>query len=628
MNENAEKRGHIKVSAGAQRGRGGGAEMPLTVVVMADFVPKAAGKEPKRVSVDKNSFKDVMKRFRPRLSLDVPNRLGQTPKEITVELAFSDIKSFRPESIVEQVGSLDALMSLRNLLAELKDQKVSRAEFQERAGNLVADTELVARLQKMLTAPRAAAKPSSQPPGTAPPKAGGDEGNLDSLFDMVEVSGDEPATSQAPVSALDGLISAIVQPENADEPIDKRVVDGIIADIDGSLSAQVNEILHNAKFQKMESTWRGLKFLVDHTDFRENIRIDVINVSKGELRDVLYEHVFRPEYDGVTDATVSVMVGEYQFDRSPADIELLQDISRMAESIQVPFIGSVGAGFFGLKSLGTLAGLPSLADRFRQPEYAKWNGFRNSELARWVALTANRFLLRLPYGPDSVPVKTFHFEETDSAAKRKHYLWGDGMWVLASAISASFAEAGWCIDFSGPKSAGAITDLPLRQYTVHGGEKVNIPLEILIPDQRGSEMADAGLIPIVCRPNDDMVCVASVRTAHRPRRYDDPAVSQESALHATLPYQLFASRMAHYLQSIQRQVGTGGSKEQVEGAFMEGIRTALIIGGERAPAEAVQVEVTDSSEKSDHFDVTLRIRPPFTILGQNVDLLLGLDLRK
>lgn len=633
MNDDAEKRGHITVGTGARRGHSGGAEMPLTVLVMADFVPRAAEAKSKRVSIDKNNFNEVMKRLRPRLSLDVPNRVGKTPKEISVELAFDDIKSFRPETIVAQVGPLEALMNLRVLLTELRDGRISKKEFQERTGGLVADSELVARLQTMLTAPRAVAKPAAgkpgaQPPGGAPPKPGADKDGLGSLFDMVEVAGDKPATSHAPVSALDGLIDAIVRPKAEEEPIDKKVVDAIIADLDGTLSAQVNEVLHQEKFRRLESTWRGLKFLVDRTDFRENIRIDILNVTKNDLRDVLYERVFRPEYDGVTDEPVSVIAAEHGFDRSPHDTELLQDVSKMAESIQVPFIGSVGPGFFGLKSLGTLPGLPSLADKFQQPEYAKWNGFRDTDQARWVALAANRFLLRLPYGPESVPVKGFGFEEVGASVKQKHYVWGDGVWVLATALTASFAETGWCLDISGPKSLGAVSDLPVRQYTVHGGEKINIPLEILIPDQRGSEMADAGLIPIVCRPNDDMACVASVRTTHRPKRYDDPAVTQESALHATLPYQLFASRMAYHLQRIQRQVGTGGSKEEVEGIFKEGIRMALMMSGKRAPAEAVQVEVTDSSETPDYYDVTLRIRPPFTIFGQSVDLLLGLELRK
>lgn len=636
MTDDAEERGHITLGSGARRGHSAGAEIPLKLLVLADFAPPVgsdSAAEPARISIDKNNFGDVMKRLRPRLSLDVPNRVGQMPKEITVELAFNDIKSFRPEAVVTQVGPLKALMDLRGLLTDLKDQNISREDFQKQASSLAADSELVARLQKMLTAPRAASKPppekaGAQPPSSAPPKPGGDKDAVDSLFDMVEVSGEQQASAQAPVLALDGLIDAIVRPKTAEEPIDKKAVDAGIADIDSSISDQVNGIIHHDSFQKLESTWRGLKFLVDRTDFRENIRIDVMNTSKGDLRDVLYERVFRPEYDGVTDEPVSVIVCGHSFDRSPKDIELLQDIGRMSESIQAPFIGSVGPGFFGLKSIGTLPGLPSLADKLRQPEYAKWNGFRDTEQSRWVALTANGILLRLPYGPEGVKVKSFHFEESGNSGKPLPYMWGNGVWALASALVASFAETGWCLDISGPKSFGAISDLPVRQYKVHGGEKVNIPLEIMLPDQKGAELADAGLIPIACRPNDDMACVASVRTAHRPRRFDDPAVTQESMLHATLPYQLFAGRMSQHLQKLERSAGGGKSKEEVEAFFREGIRSALMISGERASDEAVQVEVTEESETPDVLDVILRIRPSFTILGNNVDLLLGVQLHK
>lgn len=632
MNDDAEKRGHIRIGSEPRASRPSTAQIPLRLMILAEFAPAGPGDspgEPARISIDKNSFGNAMKRLRPRLSFDAPNRLAKTPKEIAVALTFDDIKSFRPEALVRQVGPLGTLMSFRDLVTELIDRKISREEFQTRAAGLADDSDLVRKLRAMLAAAGpAAAKPSPPPSGTAPTKPAGDKDSVDALFDMVEVEGDESAKAQTPLAALESLIAAVARPKAAEEPVDKAAADATITAIDRSIGAQINEILHNGKFQRLESTWRGLKLLVDRADFRENIRVEILNVAKDELRDVVYEHVFRPEYDGLTEESVSVIVIEHSFDRSPKDIELLQDLGRMGESIRVPFIGSVAAGFFGLKSLGTLPGLPSLADKFSQSEYAKWNGFRNAEQSRWVALTVNRMLLRPSYGAEGISVKGFNFEEEGPSGKPRPYLWGSGVWALAAALAASFAETGWCVDISGPKSLGAIGDLPVRQYKVHGGDKTNIPLEILLPDQKGSELADAGLMPIVCRPNDDMACVASVRTAHRPRRYDDPEVTRESALHATLPYQLFAGRMSQYLQKIHGEIGGGADKKQVEDAFKSGMLSALSAGGERASDEAVQIEVTDSGESPDYYDVTLRIRPPFNILGQSADLLLGLPLRK
>src|SRR5260370_30177944 len=82
---------------------------------------------------------------------------------------------------------------------------------------------------------------------------------------------------------VEAFVTELLAPGRASEKVDKAMVDLMIAEIDTRLSAQVNEILHHPEFQKLESAWRSLKFLVDRTDFRENIRIEILNVSKEDL---------------------------------------------------------------------------------------------------------------------------------------------------------------------------------------------------------------------------------------------------------------------------------------------------------------------------------------------------------
>src|SRR5215475_5571759 len=72
---------------------------------------------------------------------------------------------------------------------------------------------------------------------------------------------------------MHAFIADLVAPQKAVERVDKSLVDQMIAEIDRKISSQLDEILHNPDFQKLESAWRSAKFLVDRTDFRENTRI-------------------------------------------------------------------------------------------------------------------------------------------------------------------------------------------------------------------------------------------------------------------------------------------------------------------------------------------------------------------
>src|SRR5262245_7000249 len=82
---------------------------------------------------------------------------------------------------------------------------------------------------------------------------------------------------------VQAFIGELVAPKREGEKVDKAFVDALIAEIDVKLSHQIDEILHHPTFQKLEAAWRGLKFLVDRTDFRENVKVELLNCSKDDL---------------------------------------------------------------------------------------------------------------------------------------------------------------------------------------------------------------------------------------------------------------------------------------------------------------------------------------------------------
>lgn len=229
--------------------------------------------------------------------------------------------------------------------------------------------------------------------------------------------------------------------------ISASLVDSMIADIDSKLSAQVNAVLHNADFKKVESAWRGLKFLVDRTDFRQNIKMEFINVSKQDLLDDfedapevtksgLYKHLYTAEFGQFGGQPVGAVVANYEFGCGPQDIQLLHYVASVGAMSHAPFIAAASKEFFGLDSWDDLPNLKDLKSIFEMPQYTKWRGFRENEDARYVGLTLPRFLLRVPYGPETVPAKSFSFVE--DAADTEDFCWGNTAFAFASRLTDSF----------------------------------------------------------------------------------------------------------------------------------------------------------------------------------------------
>ena len=276
-------------------------------------------------------------------------------------------------------------------------------------------------------------------------------------------------------AALAFFVESILNSPAAVEKIDKAVLDNQIAEIDRRISLQLDEILHTPEFQKMESTWRSLKFLVDRTDFRRNVKIDILDLSKEELSEDfedapetiqsgLYKHVYTDEYDTPGGEPFAAMVSNLEFESTAPDIYLLQEISKVAASCHCPFIGSVTPSFFGKESVDDLPKIEDLHNYMERSEFLRWNAFRQSDDSRYVGLTLPRFMLRLPYGPETQPIKEFNYVENVNGRDHQKYLWGNGSFAFAANMIRSFISNGWCVQIRGPEAGKGrrSSDPPLR----------------------------------------------------------------------------------------------------------------------------------------------------------------------
>jgi type VI secretion system protein ImpC len=492
----------------------------------------------------------------------------------------------------------------------------------------------------------------------APEAAAEDASPLESLFAKVDMAPPQETVdlanqaqmeaSSAKLSvAVNHLLHAIAESGVTVDKLDKTLIDQGIAEIDDKLSRQVSAILHDPKFQEMESSWRSLKFLVDRTDFRSNIKVDVLNVSKNDLledfedapepvQSGLYKQIYTMEYDQPGGEPYGAMISNYTFGRSPQDIELLQDVSKIAAATHCPFIGAVGADFFGLKSIRDLPNIPDLAAVFEQAEYTKWNSFRDSEDSRYVGLTVPRFLLRLPYGSDTVPVKEFDFEEHVTGEEHSKYLWGNASFAFATRLTDSFAKNGWCVNVRGPQSGGQVEDLPLHLYQSGGDTETKVPTEILIPDRREFEFAQQGFIPLSFYKNKDYACFFSAQSVQRPKKYSTDEATANAKLSANLPYLFLVSRLAHYLKVIQREnIGAAKEKEDLQqelDAWIQKLVTEMPNPSPelkaRCPLKEAQIIVEDFADSPGFYRVTMRVRPHFQIEGVDVNLSLVSQMPK
>src|SRR5262245_32257270 len=158
--------------------------------------------------------------------------------------------------------------------------------------------------------------------------------------------------------------------------VKQAIVNDMIVEIDTKLSKQLDVILHHPQFQKLESSWRGLKLLVDRTDFRENNKIEILNVSKEDLlsdfedspeivKSGLYKLVYTENYGVFGGEPVGAMVANFEFGPGPQDVSLLQYCASVAGMSHAPFISAAGPQFFGESSFLKLPNLKDLKGIFK-----------------------------------------------------------------------------------------------------------------------------------------------------------------------------------------------------------------------------------------------------------------------
>ncbi len=607
-------------------GNSGDAEMPvipLRLVAVADFAPEGSSARnkpgpPRRV--DKDTFNDVLRAICPRIEFYVENRYSSKNAFTRIEFTVGDLRSFHPASLAREVEPLQEIFRGRQALEDLRDRKISRAQFLEKmkASPLpFISSEDLSRALETAPISRGQPRPAPKP---APAPAPRDDETLDAILDMV----DSPAGPQhAQAEATEGaarvrrFISEMLPAGDSQGPADRRALNGLIAECDRVLTDRLNDVLGNSEFRRLEASWRALKFLVDRTDFREPILVEIVSAGKEQLVEVL-SALLQEAASG--EAPAAAVIADFEFENSPPDMEILKQAAELAEQLQAPLLANVGAAFFGKQNAMEAARIPMLQSYLESAEFVKWDSFRKSEASRWAGVCFNRFLLRGPYNESSENKLPFPFEERGGGLR------GNPSWAVGSLLARSFARSGWCGHIAGARTGGAVEDLPIHAVRLPSGAEMHIPLETVFTKDGEDDFFASGFLLLQSGENQDKAALLRAPSAHLPETYSDARETEISRWRSMLPHQLVAAQFIRYLEPILQRLLPSGSPSEIERGVEQKLRALTARSGVLSAA-AVRAAVQESEDRPGSYDLLVNIQPGPHIWPLPIDLELRMNLR-
>ena len=472
-----------------------------------------------------------------------------------------------------------------------------------------------------------------------------ESGLLDQIVEKTKLGKDQ-TQKQRGKDLLREFIAQVLDKQITIAPDTEAMINARIAQIDRMVSLQLNEIMHHADLQKLEGSWRGLKYLLDKSETSDKLKIRVLNVNKKDLlRDLrrapefdqsaLFKKVYEEEYGVFGGEPFAALIGDYEFGKSPDDLELIEKVSNVAAAAHAPFLTAAASDLLNLDSFKDLGAPRDLSKIFDNSEFAKWKSFRQSEDARYVAMCLPHILMRLPYGKNTNPVEGFGYEEGVDGTDHDKYLWGNAAYALGSRLTSAFAEHGWCAAIRGVEGGGLVEGLPAHNFKTDDGDvALKCPTEIAITDRREKELADQGFVPLCHCKGTDYAAFFSVQSAQKAKIYDKADANASARLSTQIPYLLAVSRFAHYLKSMMRdKIGSFMSRSQCE-RFLNNWIVNYTVANDDAPASVkashplreARVDVSEVPGKPGAYRAVAYLRPHYQLDEISVSLRLVADL--
>ena len=425
-------------------------------------------------------------------------------------------------------------------------------------------------------------------------------------------------------------------------------IESLVAAIDKKLTEQINVILHHEDFQKLEGSWLGLHHLVKNTETDEKLKIRVLNVSKKDLSKTfkkfagtrwdqgpLFKKIYGEEFDTPGGEPYGCLIGDYAFDHSAPDLEVLKGMAKICGAAHAPLITSPASTLFSMDSWTEINNPAQLKPQFKRPEYAGWNSFRETDDSKYIGMAMPRFLGRIPYGPDTCPVDSFHFEEDVDGSDHSSYCWANSAYAMGTNITRSFKYFGMCTSIRGAESGGAVEGLPVHTFpTSDGKSEMKCPTEVAIGDRREKELSDLGMLPLQHWKNTDYAVFVGGQSLQEPAMYEDDVDSANAQLAARLPYLFAVCRFAHYLKMIAREkIGSFMERNDMQNFLTNWISKYVVADPgasqetkARFPLAAAEVVVEEVPGNPGYYTSRFALRPHYQLEGLSASLSLVTQL--
>jgi type VI secretion system protein ImpC len=645
-------------------------QLPFVLGIIGDFTGKRVIdlpplKERKFVNIDRDNLNDVLKACHPHLdlriskTLDVPtepaaNTAENAPPEgttsetalLSVSLDFKSMDDFLPIAIVRQVPVLQGLFESRqrliDLVGKIDGNDLLDAEFQ----TILKDSAKVKQLYDE-TKPSLESVEEGKEVTTPPEDSEFLQGILlkaKMVKDPSQIPYAKKMLAEWSAQVTDSKIKVLDAPDALIDNI--ALIMQRIREIDVALSLQLNEILHAPDFQLLESSWRGLQYLVMQTETGEFLKLRLFNVSRDELQadlekavefdqSQLFKKVYEEEYGTFGGAPYSCLLCDFEFGRHPRDMTLMKKVAEVAAAAHAPTLLAASPKLFDMERFTELANPRDLTKLFESSELIKWRSFRESEESRYITVCLPHILMRLPYGPASSPVEEFDFQEDVDGKFHHKYLWANAGWALAERITAAFAKYHWTAAIRGLEGGGDVRDLPTHTFKTDDGETiVKCPTEIAITDRRENELSKLGFLPLVYCKGTDYAALFGGQTVNKPPVYNHDSANANARLSAILPYLLNASRFAHYVKAIMRdKVGSFQTAENVSTYLNNWISNYVLLSDDapqevkaKYPLREARIDVTDIPGKPGAYKAVVFLRPHFQLEELTVSIRLVAEL--
>lgn len=469
-------------------------DSPFHIAILGDF----SGRENrgvldvhlqgrKAVMVDRDNFEDMIARLAPELHLPLGG-----PDGPRIPIRFRELDDFHPDRIFERLKIFQALRDTREKLNDRGTFDTAAAEVRSWSGW--------------------APPPIAPAPEAAPP----DVSRLSSreLFEQA-VSATESRTGAArPARALDdfqALLREIVAPYVEPKP-DPQKAD-LIAQVDAAISGQMRALLHHADFQALEAAWRGVFFLIRRLATDERLKVYLLDIAKPELAaDMLATYELLIEGTPGSEPW-AVLAGNYTFDRSSEDLQLLGRMAAVAHHASAPFLGAASPRLLGCDSLAETPEPRKWRMEAKRNGTDAWDALRRLPQASWLGLALPRFLLRLPYGKQTESTEQFAFEEFLALPRHEDYLWGNPAVACAYLLGEAFSESGWDLR---PGEINQISGLPAHVYRADGESHLKPCAEALLSENAAEAILDRGLMPFLSMKGSDSIRLARLQSLATP----------------------------------------------------------------------------------------------------------------